>query len=169
MNNFRYAGIEFDDFLNGKGVGIVLFMQYCTHHCKGCHNPETWDKNGGMIFTDDLLKKILNYFQNKGYATRLTLSGGDPLDNIEFTYMISKNFKEKFPNHELWIYTGYTFENVLKDKRYFKILQYCDILIDGEFLEDERDISLKFRGSKNQRIINVQKSLQFNKIIKLEE
>ena len=147
---FKYAGIIYDDTSNGEGVGAVLFTQGCTHHCKGCHNPETWDFNQGLDFTIDIENDLFNYF-NIPFATRLTLSGGDPIDNYEFSYYIAEKFKKLYPNKELWLFTGYTIDDLYNLNR-SEILTFIDVLVDGPFILSERDITLKFRGSKNQNL-----------------
>ena len=161
---FRYAGIIKDDINNGEGVGLTLFTQYCTHHCKGCHNPETWSKDGGKIFTERELNNILAYFKERPYVNRLTLSGGDPLDNVDMTLWICQTIKKELPYINIWLYTGYIFETISKD-----VLQYIDYLVDGPYIDELRDLTLKFRGSSNQRIIDVQKSLKEDKTIIYKE
>lgn len=161
----RYADIYYDDVVNGIGIGAVLFVQYCPHHCRGCHNPQTWDKNGGFIFDKSTLNSLMKYFEDVPFADRLTLSGGDPLANLELTNYVVNEFKTKFPNKKIWIYTGYTYEELIKDKKYEEILKLTDVLVDGRFEIDKRDISLAFRGSSNQRVIDVQESLRQNKVV----
>lgn len=146
----KYSAVIYDDIANGEGVGAVLFMQGCSHHCKGCHNPQTWDFESGYELTEDVLNNIFDYINNP-FVSRLTLSGGDPLDNYESSYEIAKKFKQLFPNKELWLFTGYTMKE-LYDLQKDDILQYIDVLIDGPFIESERDITLEFRGSKNQNL-----------------
>lgn len=149
--NLRYAGLDKCETNNGIGFGVTFFTQYCTHHCKGCHNKSTWDKNGGLTFNEKIYNELFEAL-NKSYINRLTLSGGDPLDNLLLSNYISINFKNNFPNKQLWIYTGYIFEDIQNKDEYKQILQLCDVLIDGPFILEQRDITLKFRGSKNQRI-----------------
>lgn len=162
--DFRFAGIDKFDFNNGNGVGATLFMQGCSHHCKECQNKSTWDKHAGEEFTQKNFDYLFDILAND-VISRLTLSGGDPLDNVEFTYFISREFKKKFPQKELWIYTGYTYEYISTKKEMIKILKLCDILVDGEFIVEKKNLRLKFRGSENQRIIDVQKSIKEEKII----
>ena len=162
---FRYAGVYYDDIANGEGLGCVFFTQYCPHKCKGCHNPSTWSRDGGMEFTEDVFNNIMNYFENTPFADRLTLSGGECLSNLELTNLIASEFKRRFPERKLWIYTGYKFEELLNKPKYSSILEMTDIIVDGKFELDKRDITLAFRGSSNQRIIDVKKSLENNQII----
>lgn len=156
----RYAGLIKDDINNGKGIGLTLFTQGCPHHCKGCQNPETWNPDGGKEFTTKVYDEILQYFENSPYANRLTLSGGDPISS-PITLTLCKTIKEKYPHISIWLYTGYTFEEIKGNP----ILKYIDILVDGPFILEKRNITLPFRGSYNQRIIDVQASLNKNKII----
>lgn len=157
----RYAGIIKDDIANGKGVGLVVFTQGCPHHCKGCHNPETWNPEGGLEFTQEILDDIIKYFKDNTYASRLTLSGGDPIFNDGISLPVIHAIKDIRPDVEIWVYTGWTYE-IIKDH---PILKYTDVLVDGPFILEQRDISLAFRGSSNQRIIDVKKTQENNKII----
>lgn len=160
----RYAGLIKDDINNGAGVGLTLFTQGCPHHCKGCQNPETWSFSGGKEYTEEVYNEIIEYFINNSYATRFTLSGGDPLNSPQIILPLCKRLKEIRPNLKIWAYTGFLFEDIKNDP----ILQYIDILIDGPFILEKRDITLQFRGSSNQRIIDVQKSLQKGEIVLYE-
>lgn len=167
--SMRFASIVQDDISNGDGLGEVLFVQYCSHRCPGCQNPSTWDKDGGYPFTEKYLEIILDYFRYNPIASRLTLSGGDPLDNIEESLYVARAFKKEFPGKKLWIYTGYDFEYLLSESKYTEILNLCDILVDGEFHVKERDTTLYCRGSANQRVIDVPKTLASGNIVIHEE
>lgn len=162
---FKYAGLIFDDVCNGLGIGAVFFTQFCPHHCKGCHNPQTWNKDGGIDFNKDVFESIVEYFNKSIFSDRLTLSGGDPLANLELTNYIASEFKRLFPEKKLWIYTGYTYEELIKDIKYIPILELADVLVDGKFEEDKRDITLSFKGSSNQRIIDLNKSTRDNIVL----
>ena len=155
---------------NGAGVRTVLWVSGCDVHCHNCHNPQTWDFNSGIPFTDDSMQEIL-YDLSKPYIKGLTLSGGHPLDphNAPKVLEIVKRVKMVFPNKDIWIYSGYEWENIIKDETLKEILKYTDVLVDGAYIDELRDISLPFRGSSNQRIISVQKSLAENKVILWEE
>lgn len=163
----RYAGIKKFDIENGLGVGLTLFTQGCTKNCFGCHNPSTHDFNGGMDFTEETMNEILCFFENNPQVKRLTLSGGDPLENLYMIEYILYKIKPKFSYLKIWIYTGFTFEFLIKNDKYSKVLNMCDILVDGKFEIDKRRPNLAYRGSSSQRIIDVQKSLKENKIILL--
>lgn len=161
----RFADVTFDDVANGDGLGAVVFSQFCSHHCKNCQNPQTWSKNGGKVFTEDTLNNLFSYYDKAPFASRLTLSGGDPLENLPLSNLIASEFKYHFPNKSLWIYTGYTYEDIKDKYEYQAILELCDYLVDGLYIDELRDVSLQFRGSSNQRVINVQQSLKENKIV----
>lgn len=161
----KYAGIIIDDVQNGSGYGAVYFSQGCSHHCKGCQNPETWDFNDGKEFNEEILDKLFKFYENTSFATRLTLSGGDPIDTYEQSAYIARKFKNKFPKHKIWLYTGYNFDDIKDKKELRELFSLIDVIVDGEFKQELRDITLQFRGSSNQRIIDVKKSLNQNKII----
>ncbi len=156
----NYHDIRKDDMLNGDGLRVVLFVSGCSHSCKGCHNPETWNPESGILF-DENAKNELFHELEKDYISGLTLSGGDPLNkhNLDDVLSLVKNVKEIFPNKSIWIYTGYQYEQMFldapdMDKRR-EILSYCDILVDGRFEEDKKDVHAPFVGSTNQNIIRL--------------
>ena len=159
----RYAKIRKMDISNGPGVRVSIFFQGCSFHCKGCFNSETWDFNGGEEFGDEQIKNILE-LANNDYITGLSILGGEPMHpkNIESSLKLAKAFKEKYPNKTIWAWSGYLFDEYLKDK---EIVNYLDVLVDGQFVEEKKNPTLKWRGSSNQRVIDVKKSLKKNKII----
>ena len=163
----RLSGIAYESLVNGPGIRRVFFSQGCRHNCKGCFNPDTHDFNGGEEKDiEELIKDTLSNPMIKG----VTFSGGDPFERAEeFSYM-AKRFKEN--NLNIWSYTGYTFEEILKNmkkrKGFKDLLNNIDVLVDGRFIEEEMTEGLKYRGSKNQRIIDVQKSLKENKVVTIE-
>ena len=162
----NYQIIEKDNMLNGVGLRLVLWVSGCDHHCKECHNPETWDENSGQLFDENVKNEILEYLKN-GYVDGITLSGGDPLypKNRDILTALCKEIKEKYPNKSIWCYTGFDFEQV-KD---LSIMNYIDILVDGEFKIDLKDTKLHWRGSSNQRIINIPETLKSNNIVLFKE
>lgn len=167
--NLKYSNIVYNDTANGQGMRISFFVQGCPHHCKGCFNQESWDFNGGIEFTKEVLDEILYVFQSfKNGYDGITFLGGEPLANLDLVNLIIDEFKSKFPNKTIWIYSGWTYEEIIKDKNKLETLSKCDVLVDGKFEQDKRDITLKFRGSSNQRVINVRESLKQNKVIELE-
>ena len=166
----NYEKIDKCSVSNGTGIRTVLWVSGCDIHCRNCQNPQTWDFNSGIPFTDDTMQEIL-YDLSKPYIKGLTLSGGHPLDphNAPKVLEIVKRVKMVFPNKDIWIYSGYIWEDIIKDKTLREILKYTDVLVDGAYVDELRDISLAFRGSSNQRLIDVKKSLAENKIILWEE
>ena len=166
----NYEKIDKCSVSNGSGVRTVLWISGCGIHCRNCHNPQTWDFNSGIPFTDDSMQEIL-YDLSKPYIKGLTLSGGHPLDphNASKVLEIVKRVKMAFPNKDIWIYSGYVWEDIIKDNTLKEILKCTDVLVDGAYVDELRDISLAFRGSSNQRIIDVPKSLEQNKVILWQE
>ena len=166
----NYHNIKTDDMLNGDGLRVTCWVSGCDIGCFNCYNPQTWDFNSGIPFTNDTMQEILEDL-SKPYIKGLTLSGGHPLDphNVPKVLEIVKRVKMVFPNKDIWTYSGYVWENIIKDETLREILKYTDVLVDGAYVDELRDISLPFRGSSNQRIIDVPKSLEQNKVILWEE
>lgn len=164
----RYADIIYNDVVNAKGISITFYLQGCSHRCYNCFNEETWDFNGGKILTDKIIKEsLLSIKPYENFYDNLVLLGGDPLQNLIATYKIIRYFKIYFPRKKIWCYTGYTWEELIESKNPLmkRCLRNIDILIDGKFQDDLKDLNLKYRGSSNQRIINSKKSLIDGKII----
>lgn len=158
----KYLNILDCDIVDGNGIRVALFVSGCSHHCKGCHNPESWDAFNGKEFTEETVDKLLTLL-DRDYVDGITITGGDPLmlgNRYEVT-KLCKLLKEKFPNKTIWLYTGYEFEEI----EALEVLQYIDVLVDGPFKLDLRDISLAFKGSSNQRVIDVQKTLKNGNIV----
>lgn len=158
----RYNKIRKMDISDGPGVRVSIFMQGCTFNCKNCFNKETHDFNGGKEFTDETITRVLELCDNENIVG-LSILGGEPMhpSNIEGTTKLAKAFKDRFPNKSLWVWTGCTFDNYLKNK---EVSQYIDVLIDGQYVDELHDPTLKWKGSSNQRVIDVQKSIKENKI-----
>ena len=153
-NNIRILDIKYGTSVDGIGLRTSLYCAGCQNHCHGCHNPQSWDENGGEpIRVDELFKQIVDADMN------VTFTGGDPMLHpegfIELAQMIKNN-----TDKNIWCYTGYNFEDLLQHPVRRKLVELCDVIVDGRFVESERDLSLHFRGSRNQRVIDVQKSLQ---------
>lgn len=156
----RYAGIIKNDFAAAPGVCLTFFAQGCPHRCKGCHNPETWDFDGGQEFTKETLDSIIEGLTANGVHRDLAIMGGEPLcmgQNIIITHEIISEVKKQLPDTKIYIWTGYTYEELKKVCRTSYLMRYilkrADVLIDGPYIEEERDITLFMRGSHNQRII----------------
>ena len=158
----RYNKIRKMDISDGPGVRVSIFMQGCAFNCKNCFNKETHDFNGGKEFTEDTINRVLELCNNDN-VEGLSILGGEPMhpSNIEGTTKLAKAFKERFPNKNLWAWTGFTFDNYLKNK---EISKYIDVLVDGQYVDELHNPTLKWKGSSNQRVIDVQKSLKENKI-----
>lgn len=159
----RYNKIRKMDISNGPGVRVSVFMQGCTFNCKNCFNPETHDFMGGEEFTEDTIDQVLKLCENAN-VEGLSILGGEPMHpmNIEGTTELAKKFKEKFPNKNLWVWTGFLFDRDLQNK---EVLKYIDVLVDGQYVDELRDPRLKYNGSSNQRVIDVQNSVKQGKVI----
>jgi anaerobic ribonucleoside-triphosphate reductase activating protein len=175
----NYLGIDKSSISNGPGVRVVLWVAGCTCRCEKCQNPESWNFNAGMLFDDDAKQKLFDAL-NKPYIRGISISGGHPLENknVEDVYLLLKEIKEKFPTKDVWIYTGYTWEQIFPtvcldmfnvNNMYRKaVVEMCDVLVDGPYIDEQRDITLKFKGSKNQRLIDVKETLKQNKITTIQ-
>ena len=153
----RYHNITKDDMLNGEGLRVVLWVAGCDHACKGCHNSITWDPNSGIPFDETAQKELFDALDH-AYISGITLSGGDPLymGNREDMAKLAKAVKEHFPHKNIWLYTGYRWEEIST----LPVMNYIDVLVDGRFVEDLKNVKLHWKGSSNQRIIDVQKSIK---------
>jgi len=159
----RYNKIRKMDISNGPGVRVSIFMQGCTFNCKECFNPETHSFEGGKEFNEETIDRVIELCDNENISG-LSILGGEPLHpkNIEGTTKLVKTFKEKLPDKNIWIWSGFTFDGELKDK---EVLRYTDVLVDGRYVDELNNPTLKWRGSENQRVIDVQKSLNNTDII----
>lgn len=159
----RIAGINENDFVNGKGVSVSLFLQGCPFHCKGCHNPETWNPDGGEIWDwNELINHILELITANGIQRNLSILGGEPLDTYDkrdFIRLLIKIVKSHFPDIIICIWTGYTYDQLIEIVDAGEILANIDYLIEGQFILEQRDVTLKWRGSRNQNIINLKKGV----------
>ena len=162
-----YGNIKYYDISNGDGVRTSLFVSGCNHHCKGCFNEVAWDFDYGKEFSYNTLKEILDSLK-PDYIAGLSILGGEPLDykNINVVSTVVGIVRKSFPNKSIWVYTGYTYEDLLERNNLFTslILNDIDVLVDGKFIEELKDISLKFRGSSNQRIIDMNKTRELGEI-----
>lgn len=164
----NYHKIEKTSIANGEGVRVVLWVSGCSLHCKGCHNPETWSYNSGKLF-DDIAKNELFEALSKSYIQGITFSGGHPLEqnNRATLYCLIQEIRKKFPDKDIWLYTGYIWEDIFKKdvREIQRMLCFIDVLVDGPYIEELKDITLRWRGSSNQRVIDVKKSLQQDKVV----
>lgn len=153
----RYHNITKDDMLNGDGLRVVLWVAGCAHCCKECHNPVTWDPYGGLEFDEAAKQEIFEQL-DKDYIAGVTLSGGDPLHpaNRMDIRDLAAEIKEKYPDKTIWLYTGDVWEQVM----HYPLMQYIDVLVDGEFMVEKKDAGLRWKGSSNQRVIDVQQTIR---------
>lgn len=151
----NYASINKVDVANGDGIRVSVFVSGCKHCCKGCFNEEAWDFNYGQKFTEDTINEIINAM-NHGYISGLTILGGEPFDpdNIKNVTDLCRLVKSIYPEKSIWAYTGFVYEEICNNE----VMKYIDVLVDGPFIYEERDLTLKFKGSKNQRVIDVPKT-----------
>ena len=158
----HYNKIRKMDISNGPGIRVSIFVQGCTFHCKNCFNPETWDFALGKVFTEETIKKIITLCNNN-YITGLSILGGEPLHpkNIDDTTRLAKTFKKTYPNKDLWVWSGFAYDNVA----YNEIFDYIDVLVDGQFKNELHNPKLKWRGSSNQRVIDIKKTKNNKKIV----
>lgn len=172
----RYASIRELDISNGEGVGVALFVQGCHFHCYNCFNPDTWDFNGGKEWTQETEDKLIE-LASKPYIKRLSILGGEPLadENLDGVLHLVDRFRLSFPNKSIWIYSGFEWNQIFNNGVYLtkdcagwkrrEIVKKCTVMVDGRYVESQRDITLKWCGSSNQKVIDISKSLQQNKII----
>lgn len=156
------------DFINGKGIRVSIFVSGCTHHCQDCFNKKTWNPNFGFKYDEEIKEQLFDHLKaNKEIIDGLSLLGGDPtyFKNVPDLIKLTKEFKELYPDKTIWIWSGYTFEEAIKNKERKKLLLNCDVLIDGKFEPSQKDLSLYYRGSKNQRVIDLKNTFKENKII----
>lgn len=165
----NYAQIKRVDIADGPGVRVSLFVSGCTHHCKGCFNPETWSFDYGNPFTEETEEELLLLLE-PNYIRGLTLLGGEPFEPVHQRVLCGflHKVRERRPEKDIWAYSGYTFEELTGESRARcevtdEMLSLLDVLVDGEFIEARRNLSLRFRGSENQRILDVKKSLSAGK------
>ena len=162
----RYHNITKDDMLNGDGLRVVLWVAGCSHGCKDCQNPITWDPQGGLPFTEEEKKEIFQEL-DKAYISGITFSGGDPLHpaNIREVTALARERRQRYPEKTIWLYTGYLWKEIVD----LEIVNYLDVVVDGKFISAQKDITLPWRGSSNQKVIDVPSTLKEGKIVLQEE
>ena len=160
----KYLGYMPNDFVNGEGISVSVWTSGCPFHCKGCHNPESWDYNSGYKVPAALNLMIKRAILANGLHRNLSILGGEPMHpkNINGTTKLAKAFKEKYPEKNVWAWSGFKFDKDLKDK---EVVKYLDVLVDGQYVDEQHNPKLEWRGSENQRVIDVQKSLEQNKVV----
>ncbi|MFR4670381.1 MAG: anaerobic ribonucleoside-triphosphate reductase activating protein [Intestinibacter bartlettii] len=164
----KFSKIKDNDIANGIGITMSLWTQGCPHHCKGCFNGETWDFESGKVFTEDDLDYIMKNINKNSVQRDLSILGGEPLcpENVDGVIEVCEKFKAKFPSKKISMWTGYIVEDFTEKQK--EVLKYLDVLVDGPFQQENRNLSLAMRGSSNQRVIDVKKSLTENKIVLFE-
>lgn len=150
----KHSGIELNSVADGDGVRSAVFISGCTHFCPGCHNPDTHSFKNGEDFDVDTQNKVIEYCKQK-YISGLTLTGGDPMYSASQLLFFVKKFKAECPDKTIWIYSGFTYEEILADKHMKRLLNECDVLVDGLYDQDQPDKTLSYKGSYNQRIIDL--------------
>lgn len=158
----NYAQIRKYDVANGTGIRTVIFVTGCTHNCRNCFNKDYQDFNYGEVWTDAETEKVIEYLEDDN-VSGLTLLGGEPMQNLDLIEVL-KSVRARV-NKPIWVYSGYTYEEILENKKRTELLELCDVLVDGRFVEELKDLKLKFRGSSNQRIIDIKKSLEQGKVV----
>ena len=187
MNNIHYASIRNLDISNGEGVGVALFVQGCPFnpHCYNCFNPDTWDFNGGKEWTQEVEDKLIE-LANRPYIKRLSILGGEPLadENLDGVLHLVNRFRLSFPSKSIWLYSGYQWEEcqpfnedgLLKPDKFapnlqkilqkrYEVISRCNVMVDGRYIDSQRNLSKKWAGSDNQRVINIQESLKQGKVV----
>lgn len=161
------SGVVYESLVDGVGVRTTIFISGCYHNCKGCQNPETQNFSNGKEFTLDLQKEIINCIKENQLIQGITLSGGDPVFSARELIKFIALVKLELSDINIWCYTGFKFEELVNSTDIYikQLVKMCDVIVDGKFIEDQKDITLPFKGSKNQRIIDVKESLQQNEII----
>lgn len=163
----RYAGLKENDIVDGEGVCVSFWLQGCCHMCKGCHNHDTWDLNGGLELPNTYIDDIIDLLSKNGIHRNLSILGGEPClpSNVSIVLPLLKKVRTALNSVKIYLWSGYTYEQLLDRDDTKELLQYVDVLIDGKFELEHRDITLRFRGSPNQRVIDVKQSLQSNRVI----
>lgn len=174
----NYLQITHEDVCNGDGLRVVLWLSGCSHHCYNCQNPQTWNPDSGIPF-DELAKQEIFNELSKDYISGITFSGGDPLheNNLDEVFKLTQQIRISFPEKTIWLYTGYSYSEIfcgessclspkgLNNFKRRKIIKLCDVVIDGEYIDEQKDLTLKWKGSSNQRVIDVKQSLAHNKVV----
>ena len=165
----NYHDINKCDILNGNGIRVSLWVAGCEHRCPYCQNPQTWDASGGILFDESAKSKLFDALR-KDYISGITITGGDPLhtNNLEDILNRVNKIHLLSPQKTIWLYTGYTWEELMVDSKRKEIVSMCDVIVDGRYIDEKCDITLKWRGSSNQRVINVKQSISEGKIVLYE-
>lgn len=159
-NSLRIMKVVFSSAVDGEGFRDTVYVNYCPHHCEGCHNPQTWDKENGIeVSIDEVLSDL-----TKSRITNVTYSGGEPFCQAEALAELTRRLKAR-TDKTVWVYSGYTFEEIIADPKKKELLSLCEVLVDGRFVLSKKEENLRFKGSTNQRIIDIQKSLSQKQVV----
>ena len=159
------SGIDFESIVDGVGVRVVVFVSGCMHDCTGCHNPASHSFSAGRPFTKELQDEIIDYIKSTPFISGITMSGGDPMYSAAEIAEFVVRLKTEVPDISVWIYSGFEYEEIKTDDDMTHLLSLCDVLVDGEFVLEQRDTTLPYRGSRNQRVIDVKKSNESGKVV----
>lgn len=159
------SGIDFESIADGEGVRVVIYVSGCKHNCKGCHNPCALPFDAGQPFTKKIENQVIEYIKSTPFISGLTLSGGDPMFSAKELIPFINRIEKLNRKVSVWIYSGFTYEEIIRDEDMFNLLKQCDVLIDGRFVLEQRDITLPYRGSSNQRVIDVKETLRTGHIV----
>ena len=169
LKNLRIAGFSKESIVDGEGYRYVIFVQGCNHKCPGCQNPETWDFDAGTVYDEAKLKEILNEISEDPIIDGVTLSGGDPFYQAAACVELVKAIKNLRPELNIWAYTGFVWDELIKDPDRLELVKCCDVIVDGPFILGKRSLDVLFRGSTNQRLIDVKKTLEVGNITLFNE
>lgn len=159
MMIMNLMGVDYESITDGEGVRTSIFISGCKHNCSGCHNPSSHDFLAGREFTKDDLYAIIKYIKNVPYISGITLTGGDPMFSAVELIPYINIIKSELPYINIWIYSGFRYEEIIADDSMFNLLKLCDVLVDGRFEIEKKDLTIPYRGSINQRVIDIQKSM----------
>lgn len=165
----KLAGIEDNSIVDGPGIRMAIFISGCKHHCKYCHNPQTWDFNYGKEFDQGTQLELFEKIDENELLDGITLTGGDPFYSSKELIPFVKDFKSRFPDKDIWAYTGFVWEELIKDSSRKELASLCDVVVDGPFLMEKKDYTQSFRGSFNQRFIDVKASLEKGEVVEIEK
>lgn len=167
MKSLRVAGIQKESIVDGEGYRYAIFTQGCNHQCKGCQNQETWDFDGGKLYSKSELEEVVKDIESNPMLDGITLSGGDPFYQADACAELIKSIKSKREDITVWAYTGFTWEELIKSPEMLNLAKLCDVIVDGRYIENKRKLDLEFRGSSNQRLIDVKKTIAAGKVVQI--
>lgn len=159
------SGINYESVVDGQGIRVVVYVSGCAHNCEGCHNPSSHPFDAGIEFSEKLQDDVIKYVKDRKFISGITISGGDPMYSADEVSQFVSRFKEEVPDASVWIYSGFRYEYIITRKNMANLLYMCDVLVDGKFVLECRDMTLPYRGSQNQRVIDIQKTREIGKVV----